>query len=117
MRLGLTACTLACALTVVGLEPAAANVPSVSTTRLASRTPDGRFPNGPSHDPAVSWDRKGVSLLAYDSDASDIVPGDANGTTDIFVVHRMRARPVRSAMLVLSRSATAHGDVHMPVQR
>jgi len=36
---------------------------------------------------------------------------------DIFVVQRMRARPVRSAMLALSRSATAHGDVHMPVQR
>src|SRR3954454_19832934 len=88
MRRSLSVCALAIALTAVGLDSAAANVPSISTTRLASRTPDGRFPNGPSHNAAVSWDRKGVSLLAYDSDASDIVPGDANGTTDVFVVHR-----------------------------
>src|SRR4051794_2886225 len=68
--------------------PASANVPGTSTTRLASRTPDGRFPNGRSQDPAISMDEKQASLVAYDSVASDIVPGDTNGTSDVFVVHR-----------------------------
>jgi hypothetical protein len=97
MRRSLSVCALAIALTAVGLDSAAANVPSLSTTRLASRTPDGRFPNGPSHNPAVSWDRKGASLLAYDSVATDIVPGDANGVSDVFVVHRAPPFAVRAA--------------------
>jgi hypothetical protein len=88
MRHGLIACALGLAVTATAATPAAANVPGVSTTRLASRTPDGRFPNGPSQDPAVSWDRKGVANVAYDSDASNIVPGDVNGARDVFVVHR-----------------------------
>jgi hypothetical protein len=68
--------------------PASANVPGTSTTRLASRTPDGRFPDGRSQDPAISQDQKRASLVAYDSVASDIVPGDTNAVSDVFVVRR-----------------------------
>src|SRR4051794_21884469 len=88
MRRSVLACLIALALTVVGLEPAMANVPSLSTTRLASRTPDGRLPNGPSHNPAISNDRKVATYVGYDSTASDIVPGDTNGASDVFVIHR-----------------------------
>lgn len=73
---------------VTAATPATANVPSISTTRLASRTPDGRFPNGPSLNAAVSGDRKVAANIAYDSAASDIVAGDVNGVSDVFVVHR-----------------------------
>ena len=73
---------------LVTAAPALANVPGVSTTRLASRTPDGRFPNGRSQDPAVAQDEKAASLVAYDSVATNIVPGDTNGVSDVFVVHR-----------------------------
>jgi TolB protein len=77
------------ALLVLGLAPtASANVPGVSTTVLASRSVDGGFPNGRSQDPAISQDHKDASLLAYDSVATNIVPGDLNGVSDVFVVHR-----------------------------
>ncbi|MEA2457480.1 MAG: hypothetical protein QOC95_452, partial [Thermoleophilaceae bacterium] len=78
---------LAAALAVL---PAAGAGAATNETGLASRTPQGRFPNGPSFHPAFSQDRKGASLLAYDSLASDIVPGDGNGMSDVFVVRRAR---------------------------
>src|SRR5947209_397853 len=77
------------ALAALAAVPAAhANVPGVSDTRLASRAMDGGFPNGPSQGAAFSQDRKGNELLAFDSYASNLVPGDVNGQRDVFVVHR-----------------------------
>src|SRR3954447_9661808 len=75
-------------LCLTATDLAAANVPAVSTSRLASRTPDGRFPNAAARNPAVSGDRKVAAHVAYDSAASDIVPGDTNGVSDVFVVNR-----------------------------
>jgi hypothetical protein len=43
----------------------------------------------------LSQDRKGASLLAFDSQASDIVPGDSNGVSDVFVTHR--AQPFKAS--------------------
>src|SRR4051794_28003792 len=59
-------------------------------TVLASRTPSGGFPNGPSAHAAFSQDRTAASLLAFDSTASDLVPGDSNGLGDVFVVRRAK---------------------------
>src|SRR3954470_13633791 len=59
-------------------------------TVLASRTPSGGFPNGPSSHAAFSQDRTAASLLAFDSLASDLVAGDSNGFGDVFVVHRAK---------------------------
>lgn len=64
-------------------------------TVLASRTPSGGFPNGPSAHPAFSQDRTAASLLAFDSAASDLVAGDSNGQPDVFVVRR--AKPFNPA--------------------
>lgn len=76
-------------------------------TNLASRTPQGRFPNGGSFHPAFSQDRKAASLLAYDSVASDIVPGDGNGAvSDVFVVHRKKPFDAGSRKATIWRPGT-----------
>lgn len=62
--------------------------PAAADTRLISRTPAGGLPNAPSSAAAVSQDRKAATFIAYDSAASDIVAGDANGLRDVFVVRR-----------------------------
>jgi hypothetical protein len=61
--------------------------PSKRTTSLLS-TANGSLPNGPSRNATVSHDQRIARYIAYESDASDIVPGDANGQTDIFLVSR-----------------------------
>jgi Tol biopolymer transport system component len=52
--------------------------------RLISDAPGGA--NGASRAPAVS---QGGSVVAFESDASNLVPGDANGVRDVFARHRM----------------------------
>jgi hypothetical protein len=59
-------------------------------TLLVSRSRGGGFPNGASRNAAVSGDYQLASLVAFDSDASDIVAGDSNGATDVFLVRRKR---------------------------
>lgn len=59
-----------------------------SETLLLSRNATGGFPNGPSRNPAFSQDKKVNLYAAFESDASDIVEGDSNGTSDIFVTTR-----------------------------
>jgi hypothetical protein len=58
------------------------------TTFLLSRSAAGGFPDGPSRNPAVSHDQRIARLMAYESDATNITPGDTNGQTDVFVVQR-----------------------------
>src|ERR1700748_1701794 len=77
------ACALACATPALA-DPA----PSLRTTTPLVRTFDGSPPNGASRDPAVSGDGRVARVMAYDSDASNIVPDDTNGTADIFLVYR-----------------------------
>ena len=58
--------------------------------QLLSRAANGGFPNGPSHNGAFSQDRQLATYAAFDSDASNLVKGDDNGFTDVFVVQRAR---------------------------
>ena len=60
---------------------------SVRTTTLLS-TANGSLPNGPSRNASVSHDQRIARYIAYESDATDLVPGDTNGFTDIFLVRR-----------------------------
>src|SRR3954452_1781378 len=64
--------------------------PSQRTTFLLS-TAKGAFPNGPSRNAAVSHDQRIARYIAYESDASNIVDGDGNNATDVFLV--IRAQP------------------------
>ncbi len=50
--------------------------------RLVSVGLDGAAADGPSGEPAISRDGRRV---AFSSDASNLVPGDVNGRTDVFV--------------------------------
>src|SRR4051794_18950358 len=63
---------------------------SERTTFLLS-TARGSFPNGPSRNAAVSHDQRVARYIAYESDASNIVDGDSNNATDVFLV--IRAEP------------------------
>src|SRR3954469_22537745 len=67
-----------------------ARAESDRTTFLLSSAKGG-FPNGPSRNAAVSHDQRIARYIAYESDASDIVDGDTNDATDIFLV--IRATP------------------------
>lgn len=63
---------------------------SQRTTFLLSSA-KGSFPNGPSRNAAVSHDQRIARYIAYESDASNIVDGDTNDATDVFLV--LRAQP------------------------
>jgi hypothetical protein len=64
-----------------------ARAESSRTTFLLSSA-GGSFPNGPSRNAAVSHDQRTARYIAYESDASNIVDGDTDGTTDVFLVFR-----------------------------
>src|SRR3954469_4572025 len=53
-----------------------------------SVAPNGAPANGSSSAPAVSGDNRKTRLAAFQSDASNLVAGDTNGATDVFVWFR-----------------------------
>jgi hypothetical protein len=54
----------------------------LGTTRRVSLAPDEAQADGDSYSPALSPDRR---LVTFESDATNLVPGDTNGVTDVFV--------------------------------
>ncbi|HEX6713447.1 MAG TPA: hypothetical protein VF066_08675 [Thermoleophilaceae bacterium] len=70
-----------------------ARAESSRTTFLLSSA-KGSFPDGPSRNAAVSHDQRIARYIAYESDASNIVDGDSNNATDVFLV--LRAQPFGS---------------------
>src|SRR5437764_3426698 len=85
--LRMLAASLLCAV-VLPAGSAFAQADSNRTTFLLSRAFDGGLPNGVSRNASVSHDQRVARDIAYESDATNIVPGDTNGLTDVFVVHR-----------------------------
>jgi hypothetical protein len=72
-------------------------VPSVASAGIygtdplnISVTPSGGAANGDSGAPAVSGDNRKARLAAFQSDASNLVGGDTNGVSDVFVWFRPR---------------------------
>ena len=61
------------------------------TTTAISRTPSGAEPNGDSRSPTLSADG---TRVAFTSDASDLVAGDTNGQSDVFVRARSGGFPL-----------------------
>jgi hypothetical protein len=115
------ALTLALATWAVG-GSAAPGAPSQRTTFLLSSA-NGSLPNGPSRSPAISHDQRIARYIAYESDASNIVVGDTNGTTDVFLVSRARPfgetgtpwRPARTQLISRARDGSpANGPSYKP---
>ncbi|HEX8645917.1 MAG TPA: hypothetical protein VF715_03385 [Thermoleophilaceae bacterium] len=59
-----------------------------ATTTLFSRALDGGTPNGPSTNPVISGDLRYSQIVAFESEASDLVANDSNGFQDVFAVRR-----------------------------
>lgn len=76
----------AVAVTLTGV--AAADLADVYTTRMLSTAPDGAPGDGPSAHAVISQDRRAASVVAFDSLATNLVPGDVNGQSDVFVRER-----------------------------
>ena len=55
---------------------------ALGTTRRVSLAPDEAQADGDSYSPALSPDGR---LVTFESDATNLVPGDTNGVTDVFV--------------------------------
>jgi hypothetical protein len=68
--------------------PATAAAQREATTSLFSRDTSGGVPNGASTNPVISGDRRTSQLIAFESQASDLVRGDTNDVKDLFVVRR-----------------------------
>jgi Tol biopolymer transport system component len=69
----------------------------LAPTQLASHTPAGQPGNAMSLDPALSADGR---IVAFWSVASDLLPGDTNGTYDVFVADMQSG-----ALEMISKSA------------
>lgn len=61
-----------------------------------SVTPSGDAANGPSGEPAVSGDNRSVRLVAFSSEATNLLARDRNDVRDIFVWRRPRGAFPRS---------------------
>jgi hypothetical protein len=58
------------------------------TTSLISRSVTGGTPNGTSANPVISGDRRYARIIAFESDASNLVHGDTNAQRDVFAIKR-----------------------------
>lgn len=59
-----------------------------TSTTLLSRALDGGTPNGASTNPVISGDLRYARVIAFESEASDLVSGDTNQQKDVFAIRR-----------------------------
>jgi hypothetical protein len=96
----------------------------VQTTKLISHSFRGktRVPNGASTHGVMSGDRRYVRIIAFQSDASDIVRGDSNRATDVFAIRRSghpnnkgtRWKVGRTILVSRARKGRANGPSYAP---
>jgi hypothetical protein len=79
---------LGAALLALPVPAVSAGRADLQTTTLLTRSIDGGVPNGPSTHPVISGDRRYSRLIAFESEASDLVRGDTNGHKDVFAINR-----------------------------
>jgi hypothetical protein len=79
------ALALALALVLLAAPPAGAGD---GGTSLISRTPSGDTPDGASEKAVISADRRFAALIAFESDATNLVSGDSNDQRDVFAIKR-----------------------------
>src|SRR2546423_10915065 len=88
-----TVCVVAAAIAVlVTAALASASAPlhaaRFQTTSLISRSVNGGTPNGASANPVISGDRRYARIIAFESDASNLVNGDTHRQRDVFATER-----------------------------
>ena len=76
------------AATLIAPATAHAGAERSQSTLLISRALDGGMPNGQSTNAVISNDRRYARVIAFESDASNLVAGDTNGQRDVFAVRR-----------------------------
>jgi hypothetical protein len=99
-------------------SPARLHAARSQTTSLISRDLNGGTPNGPSTHPVISGDRRYARMIAFQSEASDLVKGDGNGVSDVFLIRRDGSfsnegeawRPGKTQLI----SQGLHGDANGP---
>ena len=77
-------------------------------TTLISRATDGTPANDYSYEPSVSADGRWIT---YYSEASNLVPGDTNGATDVFVTDRTTGV---TTLVSTATDGTANGNSYSP---
>ena len=79
---------LAAVLLALVLRTESASAQRDATTSLFSRALDGGTPNGASTNPVISMDLRYAQIIAFESEASDLVADDTNQQKDVFAVRR-----------------------------
>jgi hypothetical protein len=69
-------------------DTASAGRADQQTTHLVSRALGGGLPNGPSTHAVISGDKRYSRLIAFESEASNLVARDSNGQKDVFAIKR-----------------------------
>lgn len=69
-------------------DTASADRADQQSTQLISRALGGGLPNGPSTHAVISGDKRYSRLIAFESEASNLVAGDSNGQKDVFAIKR-----------------------------
>jgi hypothetical protein len=83
----------------------------LGTTELVSQSDLGQYGNGSSDWPSVSNDG---CLVAFESDATNLVTGDLNGLADVFVRDRCSALPTTRLVSVDSSGHHSSGESGRP---
>jgi hypothetical protein len=83
-----TGVALTVMLTAAPATALAADREHLQSTQLVSRSIYGGLPNGPSTNAVISGDRRYARVIAFESEASDLVHSDTNGVKDLFAIKR-----------------------------
>jgi Tol biopolymer transport system component/protocatechuate 3,4-dioxygenase beta subunit len=79
-----------------------------AATSLASLTANGHAGNNPSVTPILSGDGR---YIAYSSKSSDLVPGDTNGLSDVFIYDQATGETIRVSLGDNDQQATGGASV------
>ena len=82
--------------------------PGQVTVELISASSDGIPGNGPSSMPVISGDGR---FIAFQSDAANLVSGDTNGATDIFVHDRLSSKTIMVSRGLTGQSGAGLSNV------
>ena len=72
---------------LIAAVPAAAQDRGQTTDQLSQALGGGQ-PNGASTNPVMSNDRRYARVIAFESEATNLVSGDTNGAKDVFMIQR-----------------------------